>query len=389
MRLISRPAGALAISVLGLGSFVHCGSAAAFDFGVSGQVDRAATIATNGEDEDVGFVDNNGSNSRFRFTGEQAMDNGLKLGFVYEIAINVNSSSTFDINNGGGTEDNVLDNRLANGYIISRFGKLTFGKLDGPANGTSEVNYTGVTGLGGGVDLEDYAAGLTFLDDDGNAIVTNDGQTSRLGLAFNEMDGLSRQNGVRYDTPSFGGVVMSASLDNGHAYELASRYEVTAANGLKFGAAADFLDSESQGREVQPNGVVVAEGDRFQEYGGSASLLFPIGFVLSGSYKHRDYKGEDPIPDADNIYGSVGWVVGKHHVEFGYDQTNDKLSVGSRFRSYGLSYVYDWTESLELYSSYHHYTLSDAQQTEGRFAGQTVDAQSIDNIYLGFRLKFL
>ena len=70
----------------------------AFEFKLSGQVDKAMVAADNGEDSDVGFVDNNGSNTRFRFTGSQDLDNGMEVGFNYEIALTNNISTNFDIN---------------------------------------------------------------------------------------------------------------------------------------------------------------------------------------------------------------------------------------------------------------------------------------------------
>lgn len=372
----------------------------AFDFKISGQVDRAMVVADNGEDTDVGFVDNSGSNTRFRFTGSQDLDNGVTLGFTYEIGLGENASATFDINNGGGDENSFLDNRLANVYAESRYGKLTFGKLSGAADGTSEVDYSGTAGLGGGVDLEDYAAGMTFLDGDGNPIAT-------MGTAFNEMDGLSRVNGIRYDTPSFGGAVLSASVDNGHAFELAARYSKEFDSGTKFGAALDYVDSQSRGRDIQQNGVPVSPGGRFQEYGGSASLLLPSGINFSGSVKHRRYVDtpyDDPTlpdsrngytPSANNYYGSVGYILGKNHFALSYDQTDDLLNQGSTFRGYGASYVYDFSNSIQLYASYHRLKLKDADYAnfndEGDMTsgGEGVDGQAINMGYAGIRLKFL
>ena len=136
--------------------FAFAAPAHAFEFKVSGQVDRAAIAADNGEDRDIGFVDNVGSNSRFRFTGAQDLDNGYNIGFAYEIGLNENPSTSFDVNNGGGSEDDFLDNRLANVYVEGDFGRFTFGKLDGAANGSSELNYSGTMYLGGGQAISLY-----------------------------------------------------------------------------------------------------------------------------------------------------------------------------------------------------------------------------------------
>ncbi|GAB3684836.1 porin [Salinisphaera aquimarina] len=358
--------------------------AQAFEFKISGQVDRAMIAADNGEDSDVGFVDNVGSNTRFRFTGDQALDNGMTLGFAYEIGLGENESTSFDVNNGGGDNGDFLDNRLANVYLEGNFGRLTFGKLDGAGNGSSELNYSGNMYLGGGNGAGFYHGGISFLDDDGNAIINLSG-------ALNSFDSLSRQNAVRYDTPSLGGAVLSASLDNGHAYELSGRYEGDFADGGKFGLVGVYVDSQSQSRDIEPDGTVLNDGARFQETGGSGSVLLPSGLNFTGSYKHRNFKNGDP--SADNYFGSVGYILGKNHFELSYARTNDLFSEGSKAAAYGLSYVYNWIPSVELYASYHLYTLDDADYEFTNDAGTDVqatgDAQDINALFLGTRLKFL
>ncbi len=223
-------------------------AAQAFDFKASGQVDRAVTAVDNGHRSDIGFVDNAGSNTRFRFTGDQVMDNGMKVGFDYEIAIGNNASADWDVKNAGNEQNNFLDNRQANIYLEGNFGRFTLGKVDGAANATSEVDYSGLTYLGGGVDFADYAGGLSFWGKNGQVAAGN----PKVGQVFNSFDALSRQNAIRYDSPTFSGVTLSASLDSGHAYELAARYATALARGGKFGVAADYVDSQNQGEKFDP-----------------------------------------------------------------------------------------------------------------------------------------
>lgn len=364
------PASVLATSALGFAM-----TAQAMDFKVSGQVDRAAIAANNGEDSDVGFVDNTGSNSRFRFTGDQVMDNGLTLGFTYEMGLGENASSDWDINTTSSNGD-FLDNRVAEVYVKGAFGKFSFGKGDGAANGTSEVDYSGTAFIGGGPDPEDYAGGISFLDDNGNAIAT-------IGDAYNHFDGLSRNNRIRYDTPSFGGAVLSTSVTEGHAYEVAARYE-TEFGGSKFGLAADWVDTESRNSDITPDGTRLSS-DRFQEYGGSASLLLASGLNFTGVYKHRKFKGDIAPTDsdtADTYFAGIGYIVGKHHFQVNWGRTNDLLNDGSKATQYGAAYVFDWTKSVDLYASYHLFKLDDA-------GAAGVDAQKINVIYVGTRVKFL
>jgi predicted porin len=121
----------------------------AFEFKVSGQVNKAMVAADNGEDNDIGFVDNNGSNTRFRFTGSQDLDNGMEVGFNYEVALTNNLSTKFDINESD-TGSTFLDVRKTEVYFSGGLGKVSLGKGDGAANGTSEVDLSGTQSLGGG-----------------------------------------------------------------------------------------------------------------------------------------------------------------------------------------------------------------------------------------------
>ena len=74
-------------------------SAQAVDFKISGHINRAILWGDNGNDNDTKFVDNENSNSRFRFTGSNEFDENWKVGIVWEVEMESNTSSdtTIDI----------------------------------------------------------------------------------------------------------------------------------------------------------------------------------------------------------------------------------------------------------------------------------------------------
>lgn len=353
-------------------------AAQAFDFKVSGQVDRAVTAVDNGKNTDVGFVDNTGSNTRFRFTGDQMMSNGMKVGFDYEVGLGNNSSGGWDIKNAGNEQNNFYDNREANIYVEGNFGRFTLGKVDGAANAGSEVDYSGLTYLGGGVDFADYAGGVEFTGKNGKYVVDSSGKPATVGRVFNEFDALSRQNAIRYDSPTFSGVTLSASVDSGHAYELAGRYAKDFARGGKFGLAAVYVDSQDHGQKINYATSTYINGDRFKEMGGSASLLLPSGIVFTVSGKHRDYVNSGQN-SANNYFAGIGYVKGNNHFQVNYDRTDGAYMDGSKGNQYGLAYRRDWTKSIQLYASYHLYTAS----------GLGTSVKDINQIYTGVRLKFM
>ena len=345
----------------------------AFEFKLSGQVDKAIVAADNGEDSDVGFVDNVGSNTRFRFLGSQALDNGMEVGFNYEIGLTNNPSTNFDINTSN-TSSTFVDVRKTEVYFSGGLGKVSLGKGDGAANGTSEVDLSGTQYLGGG-SAHYYASGISFLDEDGNVLGTIG------GAAYNNFDALSRNNRVRYDTPSFGGVVLSASLDNRKAMETAARYSTEFGDGGAFEVAVDYIDIKDLNAVINQAGQRTLSG-RFEEYGGSASVLLPGGLNFTGMYKNR--RSDEGGPDGETYFGGIGYTLDKHHAQVGWGRSNDLANEGSEGNSYQVAYVYDWRDDIELFSSYRRLTLDNVN-----VGNSAVDAQDIDYIYIGTRFKFL
>jgi len=348
--------------------------ASAIEFKISGQVDKAVVAADNGEDNDIGFVDNNGSNTRFRVTGSQGFVNGMTVGLNYEVGLTNDISTSFDINKSD-TNNTFLEVRKTEVYFGGNFGKVSLGKGDGAANGTSEVDLSGTQYLGGG-SAHYYASGISFLDDNGTAVGTIG------GAAYNNLDALSRNNRVRYDTPSFGGLVLSASAASGKAFETAARYATEFGNGGKFAAAVDFLDSQDRNAVISQGGIRTFDGS-FKEYGGSASVLLSSGLNVTGMYKKRDSDMADA--EGESYFVGVGYTVAKHHTQIGWGRSNDLANEGSEGNNYQLAYVYDLRSDIELFGSVRHVTLDSVENS----GDVLVDAQDINYLYVGARVKFL
>jgi len=354
-------------------AFTVAAPASAVEFKISGQVDKAVVAADNGEDNDIGFVDNNGSNTRFRVLGSQDFDNGMTAGLNYEVGLTNDISTGFDINNSD-TNNTFLEVRKSEVYFGGNFGKVSLGKGDGAANGTSEVDLSGTQYLGGG-SAHYYASGISFLDDNGIAVGTIG------GAAYNNLDALSRNNRVRYDTPSFGGLVLSASAASGKAFETAARYATEFGNGGNFAAAVDFLDSQDQDAVISQGGIRTFDGS-FKEYGGSASVLLSSGLNVTGMYKKRD--SDMASAEGESYFVGVGYTVAKHHTQIGWGRSNDLANEGSEGNNYQLAYVYDLRSDIELFGSFRHITLDNVANK----GGVLVDAQDINYLYAGARVKF-
>ena len=375
---------ALALVMAGLSSPGH-----AMEFKVSGQLDRAFTVADNGNETDYASVDNIGSNSRFRFTGNEKMANGMNVGFIYEMSVVQFGSTEFDIgkNSGGGDVD--LDTRKIDIYLEGDFGKVSFGKGDGAGYYANMMDYSGTLYYGGGAWYTLYSSGISFVDDNGN-------QLYRIGATNSVFNAVGRQERIRYDSPSIGGLVLSTSLDNGNAYELAARYHVDLP-GAKLATGLSWVDTNDLEIATSPtDGQPLTPGSEFREkqvLSASASLLLDGGLNFTVSYGNDE---TDAIAnagqanqegfDATNLFGQVGYLTGAHHFAVNYGETKDLIVEGTKGSQIGLAYVYDWSSAVRLYSSYHLYSLdlpSSVKTAEG-----WGDANDISQLYAGVRVAF-
>ena len=366
---------ALALVVAGLSSPGH-----AMEFKVSGQVNRAITVADNGNETDYASVDSIGSNSRFRFTGNEKMANGMNLGFIYEISIGQYDSMKFDIGNNTAGAGDVLE---------GDFGKVSFGKGDPAGYYANMMDYSETLYFGGGAWYTLYSAGISFVDDNGNTLYTI-GQTNGV---FNSV---GRQERIRYDSPSIGGLVLSTSLNNGNAYELAARYHVDFP-GAKLATGLSWVDANDLEIPTSPaDGQPLTPGSEFkknQVLGASASLLLDGGLNFTVSYGNGKTdamanagQANQEGYDATNLFGQVGYSTGVHHFAVNYGETKDRIVEGTKGSQIGLAYVYDWSSAVRLYSSYHLYSLdlpSSVKAAEG-----WGDANDISQIYAGIRVAF-
>ena len=375
---------ALALVMAGLSSPGH-----AMEFKVSGQLDRAFTVADNGNETDYASVDNIGSNSRFRFTGNEKMANGMNVGFIYEMSVVQFGSTEFDIGKNSGGGDVNLDTRKIDIYLEGDFGKVSFGKGDGAGYYANMMDYSGTLYYGGGAWYTLYSSGISFVDDNGN-------QLYRIGATNSVFNAVGRQERIRYDSPSIGGLVLSTSLDNGNAYELAARYHVDLP-GAKLATGLSWVDTNDLNIEASPtNGQPLTPGSEFkakQVLGASASLLLDGGLNFTVSYGNDKTdamanagQANQEGFDATNLFGQVGYLTGAHHFAVNYGETKDLIVEGTKGSQIGLAYVYDWSSAVRLFSSYHLYSLdlpSSVKTAEG-----WGDANDISQLYAGVRVAF-
>ena len=299
---------------------------------ISGQVNRAVLYADNGDDGEFFHVDNDNSSTRVRFIGTGRFNEDFSVGSVIEVQFESNSTAALRVNQDGPAGPNNFTERKLEVYGDSRrFGRLWVGQGDTASNGTSEQDLSG-TGVIAYAGIPDMAGGIAF-----NGVT---GLGPRINQAYSDLDGLSRDDRVRYDTPSWQGFKASASILERGDWDVAGRYRGDI-NGTKVVTALAFADATSSRRD-------------FSQVNGSVTALFPVGVNVTFAAGLRDREFRDD--DATFFYGKLGYLfdpfgLGNTALVVDYGQANDLDRDGDEFRAFGAFIVQNFDRiATEFYA---------------------------------------
>ena len=312
------------------------GQAQALDVTLSGQVNRIVNLLDDGVDNEVLFQDCACTGTRFRIIGHQDLGNGYSTGSNIELQFQSNATFATNIQTpdgqvvGPSSSNGAL--RKADAYIGTPFGKISLGQGDGASNGTSET------------DLSDtWIASYNAPSGPGSIALrvegTNEISDQTVSSITSQYDGFTRNDRIRYDTPSFGGLKFAGSVGNSFQ-EVAARYSGDA-GGVSISAALGFATND--------DGV-----DRFM---GSASLLHSSGFNLTWSFGTQDTDNDiDALgneTDAFTTYGKVGWRFGdnfQHAVSVGGGFDTDRTFADQEGTRFDLAYINNIAKGVKLYA---------------------------------------
>ena len=330
---------------------------------ISGQVNRGVLAIDDGDNRDLFFVDNDNSSTRIRLIGDAAFDEDISVGSVIEVQFESNSTADVSQNNQRNAGANNFTERKLEIFADSKtYGRLWLGQGDTASNGTSEVDLSGTTVIGySGV--QDFAGGIQFQDD---GLLTG----ISIGDAFDNLDGLSRDDRIRYDTPVFSGAKVSASVIADDRYDAALRYARELAGAHEFEAALGYAYVD----------------DDFFQFNGSASVL--LGSSIPGAnvtfasgYRNFDDGGRD---DASFIYGKLGYLfapfsIGETALAVDYYYGENIDLNDDEATSVGLLAVQNVDRiGTELYAGLRSYELE----------ASDVGVDDIYGVLVGARLKF-
>ena len=425
-------------------------STQAIEVSISGQVNRAIMWADDGRQNDVFFVDNTASNSRFRLTGSQDIGRGMKAGFKIEVhaATNANFSQTIKQSGdkdlaagevstrGSGFNRAILGRRVNELWFSGSFGKVSLGAGPGAADGSAEADLSN-TFLASQALWTTWGGALTFRTSGslcqagttrsptppaagpgatpGVATVTTPvnrvvgGTACRSGVSIDSVtsnfDGESRYNRLRYDTPSWKGLSASLSAGTNQLWAASGAWKASFAGG-------DLLAHF---------GYAHGRGDARRRITGSASYLFSQGTSITVSVGNQEFRRScsastavlggpkqfcAPIAgdrsDARNYYVKLGHQWGNNAISVDYGQTDNLLTNGSSVQRIGFGYVYTVPKpKIELYASYGNVNLQSLPNTfrTGTLTGNaasngvvtgngSADFERINTVGIGSRIRF-
>ena len=331
---------------------------------LSGQVNRGLLFVDDGFDNETYFVDNDNSSTRFRLTGSGDVGN-VEVGVNFEVQIESNSSASVSILNQDTGSVNFTQRKLEV-YAKGDWGKISLGQGDMASNGTSEEDLSG-TGVIGYSAVNDLAGGQFFRD---SAALPVAGVNPTVGDTFSNIDGQSRRDRIRYDSPTLAGFTLSGGFGEEDRWDVALRYAG------EFGAirvAAAIAHGEDNGDDKHTN--------------GSASILHtPTGLSLTVAAGQEDLS-PTTMQDPEFYYVKLGWQTnsitpaGKTAFAIDYYDGDDIDTDGGESSSWGIFAVQKLDKvGTELYLGYRNYEYEDT------LGGINYD--DVSAVMAGARVKF-
>ena len=331
---------------------------------IYGQINKAVLISDDGNDTNTYLVDNDNSSTRLGFVGTIKTNRRLEIGTKIEVEYQTNPSNVVNQDDRRPGDDGFEKRHLDIWFDAGMIGKFSLGWGSTASDGTAEMDLSG-TSVVGYSSVADMAGGQLFYD---KSTVSN--STTSVGSAFSNMDGLSRDERIRYDSPSFHGLAGSASYINDGGGDIAVRYTAKI-SAFKLAAAAAFSNPGSASSTID------------EQLAGSVSALHDSGLngtIAMGVRGHKQ-AGRD---DGSYFYTKFGYrarwcPLGVTSLSLDYGRYSDIGWDGDDADTIGLQMVQDLQEwGTEFFVGCRFHDLD----------RNGVDYDSINAVMLGTRVKF-
>lgn len=317
-----------------------------------GQVNKTVVGYSDGVSQEVAFVDNNVSSTRFGLRKSMAVDYGLTASVLYEGQLN-NTSNSRNISQpaaGVAPADPapaVARVRHARVGLSNGWGALFIGHTSSASDGITEIDLGAVRDVLGPTPAR-FGARLQFTNPNGSLsglrlqqVVdafegiqfaggsASDG-TNAYGAGFTD-----RFNQVHYTSPTVNGFSFSTATIQGGDRDYALRYKNTFEDlGFKVEAGLAMVDY----RQLTP--APAGTNKVGEQFSGSASVLFDSGHSTTIAYGRRAYKQRATgvaIPQFYYIKQGYAWGAWEMAAEHGrYRNIDTTSTANTTLYSYGL-----------------------------------------------------
>ena len=315
------------------------------------QVNRAALYADNGAESEWFHVDNDSMPSRFGVAGDYKPEVWGGWTFGGQIELGFKSDNSCEVAFGGPDPDFKVDGRKIEAYAKNKkYGALSVGQGDMASNGTAEEDLSG-TYVAAYSQVRFAAAGLAFAPRerapappaDDPAATNAPPPAPKVKDVFDNFDGLSRDDRIRYDTPVWRGFTASASAAGEENFDAALRHSL-ALGAHKLASAVAFA----------------RKGAGVDQYSGSCSLLLGCGLNFTAAVGGQDVDGaRSPL----SVYGKIGYkadwfAAGATMLAVDYAR-NEEISQADDVAESYAAIVVQRLEPLnaELYATARNYVL--------------------------------
>jgi len=273
---------------------------------IGGQIVRSLIYADDGQHSQLFNVDGRTVGTRLRYIASGQLTESVKVGgmlehdvgqsndgYTFDYGITGDSATYNTASTSGATGNDRSSDATAFGirhafvsFEHKSLGKLSLGQTNTASNGTMETSlmHSGNTTLAGATMLSK----IRFTTGSAGAF-----SAVGAGSSTDTLDGLSRDDVIRYDTPTFAGFSLATSMQDEGTYDAAVRWGGKIA-GLSAKASAHFANTEAGG-----SGTVGAAG---RQWGIAGSVGHSSGFALRGNYGHKRVANSGRKPKV--------WMVG-------------------------------------------------------------------------------
>jgi Sec-independent protein translocase protein TatA len=329
-----------------------------------GHINRAVLLADDGNSSKTYFVDNTNSMTRMGIKGKIQATDDFSVGTWIELGLITNPSTLVDQSEEFFFNTDILKRQLDLFLQSKKYGKLSLGYGSTASDGTSEVDLSG-TSVVAYSPVADMAGGQFFYDKQNNML-----SDVKVLQVFVNMDGMFRQDRIRYDSPIFSGFNIAGSYGSYSMGDIALRYSRNF-TGVKLAAALAGART----------GDFIPLADN--QYNGSLSLLLENGLNATFSGGIRTW-GDDNRDDANYWYAKFGYQVklftfGQSNLSVDYTRSKNISMDDDTASSFGLAYVQNIKEwGTELYLAYRWYELDREDE----------EYEDINAVMSGARIKF-